>query len=137
MSKTNEIQFIPQDGIFWLYRHEIIFAHKVPLSCGLKYGDAITGTKDHADYWEELREIGKLTQLPTELQDEYFSIPRGRVVYHSDTDRFFIYHGNNVTKNDLAKICRDFNLPKAKTICEKDLHYCDLNNDEWKTEFEV
>ena len=126
-----------QVGIFWLYCHKIIFAHKVSLADGLRYGDAIIGIKDHADYWEELRARGELSQLSPELRDEYFSIPRGRVVYHSDTDRFFIYHGNNVTKTDLAKIRKAFNLPKEKTICEQDLHYCPLSDDEWKKEFEV
>lgn len=48
MSKTNVNQLIPQVGIFWLYRHEIIFAHKVLLADGVRYGDAITGIKDHA-----------------------------------------------------------------------------------------
>lgn len=52
----------------------------------------------------EERAKRELAQLPIELQDEYFSIPRGRVVYHSDTDGFLIYHGNNATKHDLAKI---------------------------------
>lgn len=104
MSKTNVNQLIPQVGIFWLYRHKIIFAHKVSLADGVRYGNAITGIKAHADYWKELRAKRELAQLPTELQDEYFSILRGRVVYHSDTDRFFIYHGNNATKRDLAKI---------------------------------
>lgn len=136
MSSENETPAVSQVGIFWLYRHEIIFAHKVPLADGAHYGNAVTGTKDHADYWEELRISEKLAQLPPELREEYFSIPRGRVVYHSDTDRFFIYHGNNATKSDLAKVRRVFNLPKAKTICEQDLHYCDLSDDEWEREFE-
>lgn len=136
MGKINVNQLIPQVGIFWLYRHKIIFTHKVSLADGVRYGDAITGIKDHADYWEELWAKRELAQLPTELQDEYFSILRGRVVYHSDTDGFFIYHGNNATKHDLAKIHRAYNLPKAKTVGEKDLHYCDLNDDEWKREFE-
>ena len=48
----------PLVGIFRLYGHDIAFSHAVPLSAGLRYGDAITGTKDHADYWEELRAQG-------------------------------------------------------------------------------
>ena len=51
-------------GIFWIYRHEVIFSHSVPLADGLPYDEAITGTKDHADYWEELRSAGELSVLP-------------------------------------------------------------------------
>ena len=126
----------PRVGIFWMYHHEIIFDHKITLDEGIHYGDAITGTNDHADYWEELRLKGVLTQLPLSLRDEYFSIPRGRVVYHSNNDRFFIYHGNNVAKADLIKIRKAFNLPKDKTICEQDFHYCDWSDDEWRKALE-
>ena len=103
--------------------------------CGERYGDAITGVKDHADYWEELRCEGKLNALDEPLRDEYFSIPRGRVVYHSDTERFFVYHGNNVKKKDLRKVASFFNLPKGKTIFEQDFHYCDFDDSEWKLFF--
>ncbi|WP_296330566.1 hypothetical protein [uncultured Treponema sp.] len=127
---TNEF-LSPAVGIFWLYQHEIVFSHFVPLAVGPHYGEAVTGTKDHADYWEELRNSGKLAVLPQALQEEYFSIPRGRVVYHSDTDTFFVYHGNNVSKSDLNKVCKLFNLPKQKTKFEQDFHYCDVSADEW------
>lgn len=121
----------PKVGIFWLYQHEIIFSHSVSLAEGLHYGEAVTGVKDHADYWEELRNGGKLAVLPQALQEEYFLIPRGRVVYHSDTDTFFVYHGNNVSKSDLNKVCKIFNLPKSKTKFEQDFHYCNVTDDDW------
>ncbi|WP_296330555.1 hypothetical protein [uncultured Treponema sp.] len=122
---------VPAVGIFWLYQHKIIFSHSVPLADGQHYGEAVTGVKDHADYWEELRNAGKLAVLPQALQEEYFSIPRGRVVYHSDSDMFFVYHDNNVSKSDLNKVCKTFNLPKAKTKFEQDIHYCDVNDEDW------
>ena len=123
---------ISKVGIFWIYRHEIIFSHSVNLSDGERYGEAVTGTKDHADYWEELRQNGLLSTLPVPLREEYFSIPRGRVVYHTDSEKFFVYHGNNVTKSDLQKVAQLFSLPKVKTVFEKDLHYCDFSADEWE-----
>ena len=95
-------------------------------------GEAITGTKDHADYWEELRSVGELSVLPHHLQDEYFSIPRGRVVYHTDTKKFYVYHGNNVTKSDLQKVTKLFCLPKESTSFEQDLHYCDFSDEQWE-----
>ena len=115
------METLPKVGIFWIYRHEIIFSHSVNLSDGERYGEAITGMKDHADYWEELHQNGLLSALPEPLRDEYFSVPRGRVVYHTDSEKFFVYHGNNVTKSDLQKVAQLFSLPKAKTVFEKDL----------------
>lgn len=119
-------------GIFWIYRHEVIFSHSVPLADGLPYDEAITGTKDHPDYWEELRSVGELSVLPHHLQDEYFSIPRGRVVYHTDTQKSYVYHGNNVTKSDLQKVAKLFCLPKESTSFEQDLHYCDFSDEQWE-----
>lgn len=57
----------PKVGILWLFNHEIIFSHSVPLSEGFLYGEAITGIKDHAAYWEELRKKKELFQLPVRL----------------------------------------------------------------------
>ena len=120
-------------GIFWLYKHEIAFMHAVFLAEGLAYGDAVGGTKDHADYWEELRSGGGLEKLPVAVRDEYFRIPRGRVVFRRDQGRFYVYHGNNVTRADLEKIRKAFGLNKADTTFEQDLHYCDLGEAEWET----
>ena len=122
----------PRVGIFWLYKHEIAFKHAIPLAEGLAYGDAVGGTKDHADYWEELRSSGELEKLPVVMQDEYFRIPRGRVVFRRDQGRFYVYHGNNVTRADLEKIRKAFGLNKADTTFEQDLHYCDLGAAEWE-----
>ncbi len=124
----------PFIGIFWFYNGIVMFPHAVPLSKGIHYGNAITGTKDHADYWEELRKEA-LSILPAHLRTEYFSIPRGRVVYHSDTDQFFVYHGNNLKKKDLQQVAKLFCLPKKKTIFEQDLHYCDYSDKDWSTIF--
>lgn len=73
--------------------------------------------------------------MPENLREEYFSIPRGRVVYHEDRDFFTLYHGNNLTKRDLQKVAAAFCLPKEKTRFEKDIHYCDLQDDEWEQMF--
>lgn len=73
-------------GIFWIYRHEVIFSHSVPLADGLPYGEAITGTKDHADYWEELRSAGELSVLPHHLQKvaKLFCLPKESTSFEQD-----------------------------------------------------
>ena len=118
----------PFVGIFWFFYGLPLFVHAVHISEGLHYDKAITGIKDHADYWEE--NAGS-KYLPEPLKNEYFSIPRGRVVYHENTDTFTVYHGNNMTKQDLQEVAAVFCLPKSKTKFEKDIHYCDLTEDEW------
>lgn len=123
--KTSE----PFVEIFWFYNGFVIFPHAVQLTNGLHYGNTITGTKDHADYWDEL--AGHLSFLPSSLRKEYFSIPRGRVVYHKDTDHFHILHGNNLMKKDLQQVIKNFCLPKERTVFEIDTHYCDYTPDEW------
>lgn len=120
----------PFVGIFWFYNGLVMFSHAVPLTEGLIYGDAITGVKDHADYWEELSK-GQLSFLPESLRQEYFSIPRGRVVYHKDTDKFHILHGSNIKKNDLQQVRKLFCIPKEKSVFEIDTHYCEYTSEEW------
>lgn len=125
---------LPLVGIFWFYDGKPVFVHAVPLAEGLKYGDAITGIKDHAVYWEELRsQANGVSILPPRLREEYFSIPRGRVVYHQDTEQFTVYHGNNLRKTDLKKVAAAFHLPKDTTRFEQDFHYCDVRDDEWES----
>lgn len=119
----------PFVGIFWIKNGFTILSHAVHVSEGLKYGDAITGIKDHADYCEERKK--RHEYLPTELEEEYFLLPRGRVVYHTDSDRYYVFHGNNVRKTDLNQIIDLFCLPKEKTIFEQDIHYCELSEEEW------
>ena len=36
-------------------------------------------------------------------------------------------------KKNLQKVRAAFNLPKDDTVFEKDLHYCDFSDDEWKS----
>ena len=114
-----------------------VFVHAVSLEQGLRYDKAITGIKDHAEYWEELgKNSCQLNVLPPKLREEYFSIPRGRVVYHEDTQLFSIYHGNNLGEHDLQKVAAVFCLPSLNHVrFEQDIHYCDLSDEEWERMF--
>ena len=127
----------PLVGIFWFYYGLPLFVHAVPLEQGLRYDKAITGIKDHAEYWEEFGKGScQLNVLSPKQREEYFSIPRGRVVYHEDTQLFTIYHGNNLSECDLQKVAAVFCVPSLKHVrFEKDIHYCDLSDDEWEQMF--
>lgn len=112
----------PQVGIFWIYKSRIFHAETVAVEDGTRYGDAIGGNADHADTWEKLRTCGKLSKLPENLSDEYFSIPRGRVVFHTDTGRYTILHGS-LTARQIETVRKYFCLPEDLCDAETDLHY--------------
>ena len=112
----------PSVGIWWFYYGEVLFSDLVVVEKGLSYGDCITGLSDHADYWDKLKGDGELAKLPRHLRSEYFNIPRGRVVYHKDTDRYTILHGG-LKKRELNKIRNFFALPHELTDYDTDFHY--------------
>ena len=112
----------PSVGIWWFYQDEVLFAAPVEVEKGLPYGDCITGLIDHTDFWDKLEASGELEKLPPILRSEYFSIPRGRVVFHKDTGRFTILHGG-LKKSELNKIRKFFCLSKKLTDFNTDFHY--------------
>jgi hypothetical protein len=88
-------------------------------------GNAISKDSSHAhlDRWEELREQGKLRKLPPFLQEEYFYVPRGRVIYHKIEQKYIIYHGDEFTKKHREMIVNAFFLPREITEDKVDEHY--------------
>ena len=112
----------PSVGIWWFYYDDVLFADPVEVEKGLLYGECITGLSDHADFWDKLEAAGELEKIPSFLRSEYFHIPRGRVVFHKDTERFTILHGG-LNKRELNKIRRFFCLTKEFTYFDTDFHY--------------
>lgn len=112
----------PSVGIWWFYYDDVLFAEPVEVEKGLPYGDCITGLSDHADFWDKLEDNRDLEKIPSFLRSEYFYIPRGRVVFHKDTERFTILH-NGLNKRELNKIRKFFCLPKELTDFDTDFHY--------------
>lgn len=125
----------PQVGIFWFWKNEMIFSHKVPLSEGEEFGCIIRGPKDHEEYWEELRASGTLNILPEDLREEYFSIPRGRVSYDMDNNLFNVTYGNDISKAGLNKIRENFELPKRNCRYEKNIIFDVISEEEWRKLF--
>ena len=112
----------PSVGIWWFYYEDVLFADPIEVEKGLPYGDCITGLSDHADFWDKLENNRDLEKIPSFLRSEYFYIPRGRVVFHKDTERFTILHGG-LKKSELNKIRNFFCLPKELTDFDTDFHY--------------
>ena len=112
----------PSVGIWWFYYDDVLFADPVEVETGLPYGDCIAGLSDHTDYWANMGAAGELEKIPPLLRSEYFYIPRGRVVFHKDTDRYTILHGG-LKKRELNKIRKFFCSPNEQTDYDTDFHY--------------
>lgn len=117
----------PSVGIWWFYNDTVLLSDPIETDKGNVYGDCITGLTDHADFWDLAIKNNKLESLPSAAFIEYFSIPRGRVVYHKDTGRYTILHGG-LSKRNLNKIRKHFGLKAEETDYDTDFHYT-LNPD--------
>jgi hypothetical protein len=122
--KKLEESKIPQTGIFWYYKGNLIGINKHD------YKEPDDNSYDslflHLNYWDKLFEIGdkEVTSLPNELKDDYTSVPRGRVEYYTDKDQFVVWGGERKTPVDIFnKVKKEFNLPDAKTKYEYQSHY--------------
>ncbi|GMO51971.1 MAG: hypothetical protein Ta2G_09770 [Termitinemataceae bacterium] len=113
-------------GIYWLTpdRTAIFHAASVDLVNATDYGDWKITPDDHVDVWEVLRKEGKLRALPAYLQDEYFSIPRGRISYNKIQQQYYVYHGNWYrAKLHKKLLLACFDLSAKDTTFECDEHY--------------
>jgi len=61
------------------------------------------------------------SQMGISPQEEYFSVPRGRVIYDRLRQTAIIYHGNQTTRSRLALIAAEFQLERWES--QLDTHY--------------
>jgi hypothetical protein len=113
----------PRIGIFWIFEDRIFDMVMEPARS--IEGNSISKDSSHAhlDRWEELRAQGKLGRLPQILQDEYFYVPRGRVVFLKIEMKYIIYHGDEFTDLHRELIMNAFKLPPEITEDRVDEHY--------------
>ncbi len=105
----------PQVGIWW-DNGQVIVAF--PVAAGSP--DRATGMCDsddsHNDCWPEAAMRFRAGQ-----GDEYFSVPRGRVLYDPRRQKSIIYHGNHTTAVRLPLIATEFALENWES--RQDGHY--------------
>jgi hypothetical protein len=73
-----------------------LITDKTDLSNAEPYGEFLTHSKGHYEFWEELRSGGagplKRSGWPASLLEyEYEQWPRGRIVYNTKTSFFTLY----------------------------------------------
>lgn len=84
---------------------------------------SLIGTVDsdetHYDYWKFYQSVFGSRNL------DYDYYPRGRVVYDSKSDKYYLYADPCIRKdqNSLNKIIDEFNLPSGKVVVRDDDHY--------------
>ena len=85
------------------------------------------------EHWREWKHIAAL--FGKSASEEYFSVPRGRVLLHQRTGRGVIYHGSSTSPDRLAVIAAEFQMTDWKAAI--DPHYQmrdaadELFDDDW------
>ena len=121
----------PEVGIFWFYEGKIFYQDSVPVSEGDVFSNYVNGGSDHFRVWGQLERSGVLKELPEELQEDYTSIPRGRVIYDQSKDVYTIFHGYDLGESELKKVKSAFRLPSGKVLDEVDMHYNSPDDIDW------
>lgn len=121
-SGTNRMTYRPSlrntslVGIWWDDGQQIVALTHPPQVSGPTAGGFIDS---HLEHWREWPDVA--LRLARSADDEYFSVPRGRVLLRSKTGQGMIYHGSATIPTRLALIAAEFNLENWKAAI--DLHY--------------
>lgn len=120
-------------GIFWAIRDPargiVLVTDRTPLARAESYGDHLTYSSGHYEYWTHLRRFGHegLTRrgLPIAITvDEYEEWPRGRVVYDAAISRFVIYVDRKLQTTEIVeRIAAAFDIPPGAYWRAFDSHY--------------
>lgn len=112
-------------GIFWLTQNSnaIFYATTEPIEQSEAYGKWIISKYNHFEVWEYIKVRGLLKILPLHYQEEYFYLPRGRVSYNIETNKFCIFYGNWLNENNKELLCKHYKLSIENTEFITDEHY--------------
>lgn len=106
----------PLVGVWWDDGEQIVaLSHPPVVSCPTAGGFI----DSHLEHWREWPNVAP--QFGRSAKDEYFCVPRGRVLILHQTGQGMIYHGSATTPARLELIAAEFKLEKWKAAI--DLHY--------------
>ena len=113
----------PRLGIFWGIWIGDGKAAIVPISVPEKEVPVIGGFRTldsgHVDVWPEIQRT-----VPMLRGKEYDEVPRGRVNWREEDDRYLLIADRKLLGDDFLKeIMALFKLPDAKTLVMSDPHY--------------
>ena len=109
---------VPQVGIVFVYKGKV-FIDGTPVIEAEGYAHFKIHAHDHYEYWEQLRGMGA---VPTDV--EYDEVPRGRVVYDTQTCKYTLFLDRCILKNKklVSRIMAQMSLP-FETEASTDSHY--------------
>jgi len=109
-------------GIFWVYK-ETVFGKAINIDKGEEDVPGVVDSPDnHTDCWDS--ETERL-QLFLELRfNEYFDVPRGRVLYSRKEEQANIYMDKVLFNDNTKQLIKDyFQLNDTKIDWRTDPHY--------------
>lgn len=115
MSSRKKAHSGPLIGIWWDDGCTLIALTHLPTEKA-SAGPLIDSELNHFEEWDEVAAHFALSP-----HDEYFDVPRGRVLLRSSTGEGLIYHGNATTEARLRQIAGRFRLSKWTT--QRNEHY--------------
>lgn len=110
----------PQIGIWWFTPARGLVAFAVDIVDAPRHLGYRDTALAHAVLWDRI-----IAEEPDLADSEYFSIPRGRVLFSEATGRYRIYASRAVCADTkkIASIRRYFRLPAELTDAVADAHY--------------
>lgn len=105
----------PEVGIWWDNGRKLVVISD-PLSVGERAARWVNGAWDHWRAWPAVAGGYGCT-----AEDEYCSVPRGRVVFDLKVEAAVIYHGSQTNVRRLDYIAKAFRL--TRWTAQLDLHY--------------
>lgn len=110
-------------GIFWIYNDSIFGCSTAHQNGVMRVSDIFDSDFGHAGEWQNL--LTQQKNLPVEIKtQEYFSIPRGRVLYNDKNHCHVVYLDrklNNLRCREL--VGKFFKFEISQAIWRNDLHY--------------
>lgn len=113
---------MPNIGIFWLYK-EKVFGRASHVSAGEENCPGLLDSpRNHADVWDDDRTL--LADFPELYGKEYFSIPRGRVLWNEAGQHAIVYMDATLFSDRCKELIVDFfGLNGCEVKWKKDMHY--------------
>lgn len=123
----------PFVGIFWLApgddgRPQLVL-QRTPLNEGEQYGDCVGHSTGHYEAWTSWQRLGaaglRRLDLPQSiLTSEYETHPRGRIVYSTPEQAFWVYADRRLQSARTVRLIRSsFGLDDHHTCVRSDAHY--------------
>lgn len=103
-------------GVFY-WTPERLYSDMIPLA----EADAGSISIEHGGHPSLWKTIDATTRL--NVGDSYSAIPRGRVVYHRASSRYWLYADHCIPAHAVKSIARHFELPEDGYDLRRDPHY--------------